>query len=74
MSFSPNGVFLAASNATIAGEPHMARPPSIWRLDDGTLERRACVLAGGKITRTQWHDWMRSIPFVASCGTSPGSK
>jgi hypothetical protein len=72
VSFSPDGRLLAASNATTTGEPHSQTAPSIWKLDDRDLERRACELAGGGPTPGQWRAWTRSLPFEPLCGaTSP---
>jgi WD40 repeat protein len=67
VSFSPNGQLLAASNATTTGEVHSQASPSIWRLNDNSLEGRACQLAGGGVTRAEWMRWMPNVPFVPLC-------
>ncbi len=73
LSFSPNGALLAAGNSDIY-PPESLQPavPSVWTIDDGDLEQRACRISGGAPSAAQWHAWTGGLRYVRACRATGG--
>jgi WD40 repeat protein len=73
LSFSPNGALLAAGNSD-SYPPGSLQPavPSVWTMEDGRLEQRACRISGGAPTATQWRVWTGGLRYVRACPAAGG--
>jgi WD40 repeat protein len=44
-------------------------PVLLWDVDPASWRRRACALAGRRLTEQEWNDFLPGRPYKPSCGT-----
>jgi WD40 repeat protein len=67
LTFSPDGRFLAVSNAENLGPGPEAGGIFLWEASPESWKTHACRMANRQLTQDEWQQFMGSIPYHSVC-------